>query len=105
VAAAAINAGTAGSAIRQHNGALAHHGPRVRGLQSPPNERTTIMQTRSPDSPFETIDASELSSTTGGGKVADKIGQIGQEVFPALQNALPAIGNVASAIEDVIGKK
>jgi len=62
------------------------------------------MQTRSPDSPFPTIDDSELCNATGGGKVADKIGQIGQEVFPALQNALPAIGNVASAIEDAIKK-
>lgn len=60
------------------------------------------MQTESPHSPFESIDASELSTATGGGKVGDKIGQIGQEVLPAIQNALPAIGNVASAFEDLI---
>jgi hypothetical protein len=100
--AAAITAGTAMRANRPDHDAIADHRPRARGLQSIGATRRTIMQTRSPDAPFETIDASELAATTGGGKVADKIGQVGQEVLPAIQNALPAIGNVASAFEDLI---
>ena len=65
------------------------------------------MNTKSPDPQFESLDDSQLSAATGGKaadtitKIGRKIGQIDKEVVPAVENALPAIGGVASAVEDV----
>jgi hypothetical protein len=69
------------------------------------------MSTESLHPQFESVDDSQLAATTGGGKASDliakigaKIDQVDKEVVPAVKNALPGIGGVVAAAEDVFRK-